>query len=292
MFSKHAESRYFAKFAIAALVGIYALEWYIYHVSCTPSVLWAVLFDAVFALALVSYLKAAIADPGTPASSEWQAWLVFQTTHPSEQKVEPHSQCDGLDDIMWTRGWQPGRIDTCTHCNILRPERAHHCRICGVCILRMDHHCPWVGNCIGWRNHKYFLLFTWWSFWACFIWLCTIRGPTTPESLLVLLGHPGASLMPLVGVVLTVVLLILSGGICTAALISAAWNVTAIEENFPGENPYCQESILDNIRQLCGPLDYKILLPVQPKRSSLQEGCTFPVVPRKQDAPSSAYGSV
>eukprot|EP01063_Lacrimia_lanifica_P016781 TRINITY_DN23357_c0_g1_i1.p1 TRINITY_DN23357_c0_g1~~TRINITY_DN23357_c0_g1_i1.p1 ORF type:complete len:308 (+),score=70.86 TRINITY_DN23357_c0_g1_i1:73-996(+) len=47
----------------------------------------------------------------------------------------------------------------CTTCEAYKPDRAHHCSICGVCVLRMDHHCVFVSNCIGYRNHKFFLLF-------------------------------------------------------------------------------------------------------------------------------------
>mmetsp|Transcript_58665 Transcript_58665/g.102697 ORF Transcript_58665/g.102697 Transcript_58665/m.102697 type:complete len:290 (-) Transcript_58665:77-946(-) len=288
MFSNHAVSRHVAKFTIAVVVGLFALEWYIYHVVCTPSVPWAVLFNTVLALALASYLKAAVTDPGTPASPEWQAWLVSQIPNPSEPAVE---EDESDNRLRRKRGWHPGQVSKCEVCNGLRPERAHHCSLCGLCILRMDHHCPWVGNCVGWRNHKYFLLLTWWSAWACLIWLCTLSGPSTPQSLNVLLVSPDASMMPLVGVIITLVLLIVTGGMCAYSITLAARNVSAVEELYTGENPYCNESSLENIRQLCGPIDFKILLPVEPKRSITLDGCSYPLV-KKSDASSSGYGSV
>ena len=34
----------------------------------------------------------------------------------------------------------------------------------GRCIVKLDHYCPWTNNAIGVRNHKFFLLFIWYTF--------------------------------------------------------------------------------------------------------------------------------
>jgi hypothetical protein len=31
--------------------------------------------------------------------------------------------------------------------------------ICSKCVEKFDHHCIYINNCLGYRNHKYFLVF-------------------------------------------------------------------------------------------------------------------------------------
>lgn len=55
----------------------------------------------------------------------------------------------------------------CKKCEAFKPSRAHHCSICRRCIVKMDHHCPWVNNCVGIGNHKFFILFIFWTNVVC-----------------------------------------------------------------------------------------------------------------------------
>ena len=47
----------------------------------------------------------------------------------------------------------------CINCENLRPENTMHCNYCNKCVQGFDHHCNFVNNCLGYKNHKYFLLF-------------------------------------------------------------------------------------------------------------------------------------
>lgn len=55
-----------------------------------------------------------------------------------------------------------------------KPARAHHDSVTGRCIVKMDHFCPWVGNAIGIRNHKFFILFIFYTFLTSIISLTLI----------------------------------------------------------------------------------------------------------------------
>ena len=47
----------------------------------------------------------------------------------------------------------------CVFCENLRPENVDHCNFCNRCVQKFDHHCVFVNNCLGYKNHKWFILF-------------------------------------------------------------------------------------------------------------------------------------
>lgn len=239
--------------SIAVVLSIYGAEWWVYHGVCHPSLQGALLFNALLALAVWSYLRTALSDPGTPDCEEWKEWseLRSQATEPATPTKRP-------------RGWAAGEVTWCPECGRERPERAHHCSQCGVCVLRMDHHCPWVGNCVGWRNHKYFILMNWWSFWSALAFVLTMRGPTIVEAfdLLGILGLQIA-MAPAIAAISCFVFMLITGGMFVHSVSMAARNTTVIEEFFHGDNPYCHPSCWENMKQLVGSFDLWLLLPVE-----------------------------
>lgn len=278
MFSRNVSSRQVARVTVAVMIGLYAAEWYIYHFVARPEIVGAILFNVTFVLALVSYCRTACTDPGTTQSPEWRTWsslIVAQASADDTRAGSFLGEKFGLKkkEKPKKRYWAPGETSTCEECKLERPERAHHCKQCGVCILRMDHHCPWVGNCIGWRNHKFFILFCWWSFAATGTWLATLRKPNAVETLQYFLDYE--DIRPIAFVIITILLLLVTGGMTAFSVHMAAKNVTSIEELFPGDNPYCFGSSMENIVQLMGPLDYKILLPTFPVSTTF--GTSFPI---------------
>ena len=47
----------------------------------------------------------------------------------------------------------------CFYCQVIKSIRTFHCQVCGRCVEKFDHHCIYINNCLGYRNHKYFILF-------------------------------------------------------------------------------------------------------------------------------------
>jgi len=113
----------------------------------------------------------------------------------------------------------------CRRCNSFKPPRAHHCSICNRCIIKMDHHCPWVNNCVGIGNHKYFLLFIFYTSLSCgysltfLIWRfchCTGGGRNGPRCV----DHP-TDLLPLIGLTVEALLF----GLFTMCMMCDQWDV-------------------------------------------------------------------
>jgi len=283
MHSKHSSAVIGAQTAVFFIIGIYAAHWWVYHIICQPSISGAVVFNICFFLAVWSYLKTSLTDPGTPASPEWKAWASKRTAEDiSQTKAAEEDHSDALSAMMSRRGYKPGRVTWCKKCQIERPERAHHCSQCGLCILRMDHHCPWVGTCIGWLNQKYFVLMTFWTFALSLSFLCTMRGPTALEvtaTFMTATSDEGAEAIPpplIFCVVMAIAFALVTGGMFVYSFSLVARNLSTIEEMYPGPNPYSYPSSMDNIRQFFGRVDSRAFVPVEPKMRI--SGTQFPLV--------------
>ena len=59
------------------------------------------------------------------------------------------------------------RVNFCRKCVSWKPVRAHHCSVSGRCVLKLDHYCLWIVNAVGLLNHKFFLLFLFYTTLAC-----------------------------------------------------------------------------------------------------------------------------
>ncbi|CAE7396126.1 zdhhc15 [Symbiodinium sp. CCMP2592] len=197
-------------------------------------------FNATWLLALWSFLRCALSDPGFVPS--W--WLDQQERCP---------EATGNSSF----GWQPGKPTTCHKCNERRPERAHHCSICGKCVMRMDHHCPWVGNCVGAKNHKYFILMLIYGMTSALAYVVAARpiiiSLFVPRARYLTRGTmgPGGFGIFSMGAVLAASLCLAMSLLFFSHLWLMAVNRTSIEVAYSGRNPYSL-GIFRNAQQLCG----------------------------------------
>jgi len=280
MYARAPGMRKIAFVTVGFVLGMFFWEWYAYTLCAHPAKHWVVVFHACFFLALWSYLQTMWTDPGTARCPAWQLW--------SEQRRFAGLAAEKLaKDDPERRAWQPGQATWCSECTAERPERAHHCSECGLCVLRMDHHCPWIGNCIGWQNHKYFLLTNWWTFWTCTVWLFTIREPSPLQAVDAFMSARGGA-GPAVGALIALVFWAVTGGMYWHSLAMACRNMTTVEELLPGKNPYELRSATENVRQLVGTLDWRLLFPVEGRGRIA--GTDFPVLSERVADGQGGYG--
>jgi len=279
MFARNPFVRVGSTIPVAAVIGLFCFEWYVYNIVFRLRNLdrWhgdelslvlarTALFNAVWLLALWSFARCSLSDPGF-VPEEWRALC-------QDSEAPPKGPARFR--------WQPGVTTMCEKCKEPRPERAHHCSICGRCVMRMDHHCPWVGNCVGFRNHKFFLLMTFYGLLACVALVLSVW----PQLRMVFLGAP-ASRAAAASVRLRGLMLISLGGVLAASFgialgtlfVSHCWlllaNFTSLEMAYSGKNPYSLGPA-GNAQQLLGALELGWLLPCAPSRP-LTDGLSYPL---------------
>lgn len=216
-------------------------------------------------LAIISLLRAHLIPPGTP--KHWSLHRPDLLYPPPPSKSPPISP--SLSE----------QHPICTECNASKPPRTHHCRHCHLCILRFDHHCPALSACVGLHNHKFFLLFLFYTSLTAlhavvhfihFLFAAYVRPPKkAPAILAVALTTPPALLVALAAAIYSI-------GLFVWSLLLAMRNETTVENlrfNSAANHddkvtrPWIYPSVaLANLRHVLGWQPLLWLLPVRQSR--------------------------
>mmetsp|Transcript_72697 Transcript_72697/g.147555 ORF Transcript_72697/g.147555 Transcript_72697/m.147555 type:complete len:409 (+) Transcript_72697:73-1299(+) len=130
-------------------------------------------FTLVAVLAVFAHFKAMTTDPGAVPPDAIPLEELMSTLDNNKKPGDESNKANGdqpqNSSLMVEEPQKPPKKGRrlCRRCNTFKPKRAHHCSICKRCIIKMDHHCPWVNNCVGIGNHKYFLLFIFYTCLSC-----------------------------------------------------------------------------------------------------------------------------
>eukprot|EP01063_Lacrimia_lanifica_P011897 TRINITY_DN18563_c0_g1_i1.p2 TRINITY_DN18563_c0_g1~~TRINITY_DN18563_c0_g1_i1.p2 ORF type:complete len:305 (+),score=89.14 TRINITY_DN18563_c0_g1_i1:75-989(+) len=197
-------------------------------------------------------------------------------------------------------GWAPdGAVDApetvlhaeyCRKCEAHKMPRVRHCAYCRRCVARYDHHCDWVDNCIGYRNHKFFVLFLWYVtamiihyFYVLFYGV--FRSPDAhkraPQSTFLLTAFLTCVMLY---TLLAFGLLLFAGTFCFGTTVNLVRNQTTIETEVPSKSlaAVYNKGVYRNLQEVLGPNPLLWLIPttkplVQPE---FDRGAGAPAPPR------------
>lgn len=140
------------------LYALYVIYTYVITGSGTSATLtFYIAYLPCAILALVHLVKVQFTNPGAvPLGARPLPLLPGE----GDGNEDDQSQCFLATRVPRRRG-----IRRCRRCNNnYKPPRSHHDSVTGRCIVKFDHFCPWAGNAIGALNHKFFLLFIFYTF--------------------------------------------------------------------------------------------------------------------------------
>jgi hypothetical protein len=123
--------------------------------SHDQGVAYTAVFNTLFAIAMMSFAGAVVADPGRIPDS----WIVGNEDSEAGPLFPPDHTTVEVKRELTADGRGQRRICRKSKPQVYKPDRSHYCKMLSRCVLKMDHFCPWLNNCIGFYNHKYFYLF-------------------------------------------------------------------------------------------------------------------------------------
>ena len=135
-----------------------------------------------------------------------------------------------------------------------RPPRASFSYDARRYVLRADHYCEWTKSWIGLKNHRFFLLVTFWASFYCIFYIAS-RFFWFKGIILDLLAHKTVNAMSIIGVVYCIFFIIIgpfSSYHFFISLINASKNITLIEKWNKRDPAFSKGGCCSNLSEICG----------------------------------------